>query len=252
MTKQYQDKEWLEKKYLEEELSIYRIAEICGVVHYTIWCWLKKFNISIRSRNEAAHLRQANYCNLSKEAFNWIQGELLGDGSMESSSSYSARFRYDSKYLEYIKYVSDILRSFGIQQSGKINRRYQKEINCYSYRYASLKYVELLSIYKKWYPEGKKIIPKNLKLTPLICKQWYIGDGCLIHQLGVKPYIRLATDGFTISNVNILVGQLNDLGFKVTRQLSNNRINISTYSTKDFLNYIGKCPVKCYQYKFAY
>ena len=48
-----------------------------------------------------------------------------------------------------------------------------------------------------------------------------------------------------------LTQQLNKLGFKTTIT-ADNRIRISAYSTKDFLNYIGKCPVKCYQYKFNY
>ena len=34
------------------------------------------------------------------------------------------------------------------------------------------------------------------------------------------------------------------------RKLDANRISILTKSTKDFLNYIGDCPVSCYQYKW--
>ena len=29
-----------------------------------------------------------------------------------------------------------------------------------------------------------------------------------------------------------------------------NEIRISAYSVKDFLNYIGECPVNCYRYKW--
>ena len=62
----------------------------------------------------------------------------------------------------------------------------------------------------------------------------------------------LSTCGFSISDVEWLISQLNELGFKATRMSSNNVIHISTYSAKAFLNYIGKCPVKCYQYKWNY
>ncbi|GAJ15945.1 unnamed protein product, partial [marine sediment metagenome] len=64
--------------------------------------------------------------------------------------------------------------------------------------------------------------------------------------------IELCTDSFSILSVVFLVKQLNKLGFKTTRQKAKNRIYICTHSTKDFLDYIGKCPVKCYQYKFEY
>ena len=76
--------------------------------------------------------------------------------------------------------------------------------------------------------------------------------GYLAHPLKRRPYIVLYTCGFSISDVNWLIEQVNSLGFKATKYSSRNSIYISTYSTKDFLNYIGKCPIKCYQYKWNY
>lgn len=53
MIKQYQDKEWLEEKYLEEKLSSIQIGKLFGINDRTICRWLKKLNIYIRSRSEA-------------------------------------------------------------------------------------------------------------------------------------------------------------------------------------------------------
>ena len=201
---------------------------------------------------------EQKHCNLSQEAEEWLNGELLGDGCLQSpnASTYfisrSARFKYGSKYLEYCQYVSDTLKSFGIEQVGKINERYNKDFNCYSYNYSSRCYVELLPIRKRWYPEGKKVIPRDLKLTPLVCRQWYIGDGCLVRKKWNRLSITLSTYNFPIPATEWLVLELNKLGFKATRRPSNNIIHISAYSTQDFLNYIGKCPVNCYQYKWSY
>jgi hypothetical protein len=46
--------------------------------------------------------------------------------------------------------------------------------------------------------------------------------------------------------------ELLNLGIKTTRQKRKNNdvIYILIQSIKDFLNYIGECPVRCYQYKF--
>jgi len=250
--KQYCNKDWLEQKYLIEKLSTIQISKLIKVNDETIRKWLWKFNISVRSRDEGIHLAKANHCNLSQEAKEWIDGELLGDGCLYSQSKYSAKFQYSSKYLEYIQYVSDTLKSFGIQQSGKIRKNYSGYAHNEAYCYSSLNYPELLSIRKRWYPKGKKIIPKDLELTPLLLRQEHIGDGCLKHPKNGNPYIQLATCGFLINDVEWLILQLNKLGFKSTRQPNNNTIYISTYSTKDFLDYIGKCPVKCYNYKFNY
>jgi len=245
----FQNKEWLEKKYLKEKLSATQISKLCRVSHATIQNWLHKLNIPARSCGEAIHLVLGNHCDLSHEAIEWINGELLGDGCLTLPSNYSSYFSYGSKHLEYAQYVSDTLKSFGIKQVGRIIKKQDKYKN-YAYFYVSHSYEELLSIRKQWYPNNKKIVPKDIELTPLTCRQWYIGDGCLIHKKNRNLNIVLATNGFPSEDVEWLVDQLNKIGFKATRQPSQNVINISTISVKQFLNYIGECPVKCYQYKW--
>lgn len=252
MNKQYQNKQWLCKKYYDENLSTSEIGEVCGVTDEPIRRWLIRFNKPRRSLSESIHLSRANHCNLSQKAIEWFNGELLGDGNLSSRSPYSARFAYTSKYIEYAEYVRDTLESFGIEQSGIIRRKYHKDLDCYTYHYRSLSYVELLPIRKKWYPNGKKIIPRDLELTPLTLRQEYIGDGLLYHAHNGRPNISLYTCGFNISDVEWLIKQLIELEFKATRRPSDNSICISAYSAKDFLNYIGECPVKCYQYKWNY
>lgn len=248
----YRNKRWLEKKYINEKLPIYRIAKLCKVSHGTIHRWIIKFSIPQRSIGEAIHLGNANHCNLFSKMIEWINGELLGDGSLRSRSPYSASFGYGSKHKEYIQYISNTLKSFGIKQSGKIKKRIDKKLKNITYHYESRDYVELLPIRKKWYPKGKKIIPRDIKITPLTLRQHYIGDGSLRCQKGKRPRVSLFTYGFPIYDVIFLIKKLEILKFKMTRHPSSNIISFSSSSTKDFLNYIGKCPVKCYQYKWGY
>ncbi len=245
----YKNKEWLYNKYINEELSQERVGKLCRASQNTIWKWLHKHNIKPRSKSEAFHLRYANHCNLSQEAIEWINGELLGDGCLNSQSKYSARFTYGSKYKEYIEYVRDTLKSFGIEQAGKICKRKDKKRGNISYHYYSLCYPELLPIREQWYPHGKKIIPRDMEITPLTLRQHYIGDGCLYHPKQSRPSIKLCTYGFSITDVEYFVKELKKLGIKATRNIIN-VIYISTFSVKDFLAYIGECPIKCYQYKW--
>jgi len=59
--KKYRDKIWLEKKYLEEKLSTYQIADLLGVNRELIKYWLQKFNIPIRSHREALRIYSMYY-----------------------------------------------------------------------------------------------------------------------------------------------------------------------------------------------
>ena len=183
------------------------------------------------------------HCHLSNEAFEWINGELLGDGSLACRASRTARFVYSSKHFEYINYVSDTLAQFGIMQCGKIHR----ERNCY--HYTSLTYTDLFDVWIAWYVYGSKQVPKDLELTPIVCRQWYIGDGSLRTRHSGQS-IFLYTMTFPVCDVKWLIEQLKSKGFLTTRHPSTNSIHISAVSTKEFLNYIGSCPVKCYKYKW--
>lgn len=244
---------WLYNKYINDKLSIAQIAEELKIDSSSVRRWLKNYNIHSRSKGEGRHLRnKENHCNLSPEAIEWINGELLGDGCIQKSSNYTVKFGYSSKHPEYIEYIRDTLKGFGIEQAGKINKYYHKTMDCYSYHYCSLCYPELMIIYKKWYPNNKKTIPNDIQLTPLTLRQHYIGDGCLTHRDDCRPYIHLATCGFSISGVELLIRQLIELGINATRVITSNAISIPVDSTKDFLKYIGECPVKCYIYKWAY
>ena len=183
-----------------------------------------------------------NHCFLTHDALEWINGELLGDGHLQSST-YSARFVYGSKYLEYINYVSDTLTEFSIMQSGKIH----KQVTCtIGYHYTSLSYSELFDVWAAWYADGFKQVPRDLKLTPVVCRQWYIGDGCL-----KGKFIILSTDGFPRFDVEWLVEMLNKMGIFARRQPAHNTIYIPARSTQSFLDYIGECPVECYKYKWG-
>ena len=250
----YKNKEWLENKYLNEKLSKVKIAKICNVSRFAIRYHMKKMNIPIRSKSEAHNLARGNHCNLTVEAKQWLNGELLGDGCLVSYSKYSASFAYTSKYLEYIQYVSNTLKSFGIMQSAEIREAIGKQGNVY-YQYHSLNYPELLKIKEIFYINNKKIIPKNIDFTPLTLRQWYIGDGGLVYRMSKnnKPQLNIVlyTYGFTKEEVKNAIKKLTNIGFGATQQLSRNIIGISRKSTKDFLEFIGECPVQCYQYKWG-
>jgi len=261
----YRNKEWLEKEYLIKKQSCPQIAKECKTSPPVIWNWLHKFCIPTRSAPEAISLVVSNHVILTKEALEFLDGELLGDGHLCTFSKCSACFMYGSKYKSYLEWLSTQLELFGIKQAGRIYKSRGKfpgySKTYISFHYSSKSYIELKDLHSKWYrrptiielkkdPRRKYIkkLPLNLRLTPLICRQWYIGDGSLVINLR-SNHISLSTQGFKAGEVDLLIEKLKELNFITTKQ-KDNGIRILTASTPDFLNYIGPCPIKCYKYKW--
>lgn len=56
MLENYKNREWLHQKYVVEKLSLRKIAKLTKFGRTTIYKWLKKFNIPIRTRTEGTRL----------------------------------------------------------------------------------------------------------------------------------------------------------------------------------------------------
>jgi hypothetical protein len=102
---------------------------------------------------------------------------------------------------------------------------------------------EVFTFYKKkWYPNGTKIVPSDLKLTPLICAIWFCDDGSVIRKTENSLQLQLATDGFSKEEVDFLAGllrkELNEL-FIVYPKEGHYVIHAYTNATKKFIQYIG-------------
>ena len=119
----YRDRDWLYQKYIIEELSVDKVAKLAGVSRVCIQSWMSRLHISSRSSSVANHLRQANHCAFTENLKQFLNGEMLGDGSIYANSVYSAGFRYGSKHKEYITFISATLLGYGIEQAGRITER---------------------------------------------------------------------------------------------------------------------------------
>lgn len=102
----------------------------------------------------------------------------------------------------------------------------------------------------RWYPNGTKSVPKDIQLTPIVCLYWYLGDGGLHYCKSKFKGVRLCTNAFLISDIDFLRGKLLDLGFRSFRE-KKGVIGLSPIQARNFLGYIGDCPVDCYRYKWC-
>lgn len=243
-SKKRPSKDLLIKLYQDEGRTLEEIAEQIGCSPTQINRYLRSYGIPLRERGS-----RPLKVKLLPECIEFLSGELLGDGYLHPLKK-SASYQHASKYREYIEWISQTLASWGIEQSGQI-----QQINAQwsiVYRYSSRHYRALKDLRDRFYPNGRKIVPEDIELTPLTVRQWYIGDGCF-----AKPRkghgrgnIIFATCSFDQRSIDILLAKMRDLGFRVSHWKASNSIGLSPYSIADFFNYIGPCPISCYQYKW--
>jgi len=254
--KLYTNEQWLRNQYLKLKKSTCKISreQKCSTV--AIQYWLRRFRIPTRSHSVAGSNALTNHINLSSEAIEFLNGSLLGDGHLNHQSKWASAYSQGSKFQEFLVWTAQKLANYGIEQVGRIYKsitrlpKYNKKYTVYSY--CSKSYAELMKLRRKWYskgdsskkPEFQKVIPFFLKLTPLTCLMWYLGDGSVNSRS-----VTLSTVNFTVYEIDFLRGKLDRLGFETTR-LKGKTIHILTKSTKGFLDYIGDCPVECYKYRW--
>lgn len=186
-----------------------------------------------------------------------LEGNLLGDGFIYFTSKranypiFSVEYKYE-EYCKYIQQNNPFLNNRKINYRKRVSDRYNngfvEQYNC-----KSLSSGILLDEYQRWYSTGVKIVPRDLQLTPLSMLIWYLDDG---FTASACKGIYIATDGFSLDDNYYLQEQLNKFNIKTNFHKASSKNNVRLYipakngNAKDFLNIIGPCPVKCYQYKW--
>lgn len=242
----------LEKLYIAEKMSCKEIATLFQTQGIDINPWtvsrrVKELGI-VRNMSDSILVKDFHrpYIKMSEVELEALDGFLLGDGSIQQRSSRSGRLALTVQYEEFGKYLLSHFKRYNPvwRQRYIKSKRYLKTLSQWSGETKSNRY--FLDQRKRWYPQGKKIVPENIRLTPLSLLLWYLGDG----SYNVRDnYIFLSTQGFAAENVEFLCLKLNELGVSCHRD-KRNMIYINSHCAITFLRLLAPNPVKCYDYKF--
>jgi transcriptional regulator with XRE-family HTH domain len=235
------EKELLYDSYIIKNLSQKEIASLLNVSPSVISNRVKKYNLPPQPGGPRNHLT------LDEELIQYIEGELLGDGCLQARRSNidnkvnSARYTHGTKYKSYLEWLSNLFSKYNLEQSGNI-LYWKDKHNSISYKYSTRSYVELKSIFERWYPNGKKIVPKDIVLTPTIIKHWYLGDGNFTRRYKDNSFrLTLHTEGFSKKDNELLISKLCELGI-ICNLTKANYIYIPVRYIYRFFKYIGNCP----------
>lgn len=195
-----------------------------------------------------------------------IDGLMLGDGCLTRGADYNATLHIGQTDKGLTEFIRDKLKpGHSIKEYiPKVLGRKKVYSFCFSHSF-------LLPIYKRWYLDGKKIVPVDLNLTPETVLHWFMGDGSTQYQRGNRSVsLILSTNSFTEQEVNILADKLSVVvgeRARVSTQKSPKKLPDGSLRTgpektywritnggaafiKAFFNYIGECPVPDMAYKW--
>lgn len=174
------------------------------------------------------------YCNMSSIEKEIFDGIMISDGSL-NKSRISARLTLGFKYIETINRIIVDITSIEFLNPWKYESKIDSRTNSsyVGYYTKSRFYHDLLDEYNRWYINGKKIIPGDILLSPLMCYWWFICDG-----YSINKNVYLCTDSFETKHIENIIYKFKEIGFKSTIR-KNKRIFFDKKSSIDFLNWIS-------------
>lgn len=191
-----------------------------------------------------------------------IVGILLSDGYITTTKKGKSNSYFDmvqsDKHVDFIIKIKECFEEYGfIMHVKNIDRYDSRTGKIYkSIRLWSNPHPLLTLLRNIWYPNKRKIIPRNIKLSPELLCIWMEGDGFskeIVHKNKNKSVnIQIGTDAFDISSLEFIKKLLNDYGIKVNISKSN-RLMIYTgeYVTK-FMDIINPYICESFRYKIKY
>jgi len=185
-----------------------------------------------------------------------VCGTMLGDACIHPCGRY--QFKQKGANHEYVEALSNLLNPFssvpvmeateGLSRvDGQLIRLQEKTL--VASRFQTITHPIFKSLREVWYPEDTKKVPGDLELNARSIAYWYMDDGSNSQS---RKTVTLCTNAFSDEDIDLLVSQLVELGFKCTTPNANGYkiIAIGSESYFDFLDYLRPyVTYDCMKYK---
>jgi len=193
---------------------------------------------------------------LTEEQRAVIVGSILGDGTLrvgEGAINVNLKIEHGLAQQEYVLWKYQILKNWVFTEP-KISYRYRSDGEKYakSLWFRTIRHPLLTDFYKRFYKDGKKIIPKdiNQEINPLALAIWIMDDGSLSYNR-----IDISTYSFTKSEIDLLVKSLSEK-FALTAKYYRDRdkgyrMYFNTRETKNLIEIIKPYIIDSMKYKIA-
>lgn len=242
------------KELLDKDIAVkYKVTE------KTITKWKKEYNVSKKTDK----IKELSI-NFTDEQLDLINGTLLGDAWIENinlkhrTKNCNYGLEHCMEQLEYLNSIHEILNPFSLPikyRSRKnpfaILEKHKQILDSCNFNTKKCKhFTELRQL---WYPNGIKVVPRDIDLNWRTIAFWYCDDGSnTIGKRCIRRDGTLCTNGFTEEDVEFLMDKLQIKGIKSHMIFDKEKpmIKLHKDTFMDFLNNVKPyIPWKCMQYK---
>ncbi len=180
---------------------------------------------------------------LTEEQKEILIGVLLGDGAMRKKTHALLEINHSYKQKDYVDWLYQKLENY-TDTEPKMRKSNGNRI---AYRFTTRSLPVLTKFYDNFFQEKHKIIPDNLKLSPLTLAVWYMDDGSRCDK-----DIYLNTQQFTQEEQKKLILLL-EKQYLILASLNKDkqyrRIRIKKDSVQKFISIISPFIVSSMRYK---
>lgn len=178
-----------------------------------------------------------------------LVGSLLGDGTLRKQGTRTnalLEVNHSFKHKEYVdwkwRHFHDVVLTHPRSRIGTGTR--------VAYRFTTRSLPVFTDYYYWFYKTGRKNVPEDLKLNPVILAVWFMDDGTRS-----RSAVYLNTQQFSIEE-QLLLQRLLKRSFNIDSTLNRDkqywRLRIRTESTKKLVRIVSPFIVPCFQYKLRY
>lgn len=177
-----------------------------------------------------------------------IIGCILGDGYLRRMPKRKNAFlevNHSLKAKEYVDWKYSVLKN--ICRSAPQKRKIDSQR--LAYRFFTIAHPEITRLYEKFYREGRKVIPSEIKLDPVILAVWYMDDGSKTK----KKDVYLNSQQFSFKDQRRLLHLLRLIGIRarINKDKKYFRIRIYKESIPRFISLIKPFIIPSMRYKIA-
>jgi hypothetical protein len=179
---------------------------------------------------------------------NMLDGLLIGDAYIPANQRllYFGQRRACREYVEYVAQQLGVEVERVRDRARQPDKRTGRVYECSELRTLSDPIYARLR--ERWYRDGKKVVPDDLRISREFVLHWFLCDGACSVNRG-SGHLMLCTDAFTREEVESLQRLLRSVDIDSSRT-SSGRIRVRQGGIERFYEYIGESPVQCLAYKW--